>query len=424
VAEPLRRSLNLVQLCFYGVGTMVGAGIYSVIGVAAGEVGANLWIAFVAAGAAALLTALSYAELVSLVHRAGAEYQFVRLAFPKWRALAFVAGYLIALNASATAATVSLAFAGYLRVFFDVPAIVTAFGLLAACTAVNLAGIREATWLGMALIGVEVSGLVAVVAIGAFAGDFGRVFEAGPAVTDVAAIFRVAALVFFVFVGFEDVANLAEETHSPERDVPRALLISVGLTSALYVAVALAVVALAPPAELAASDSPLRVAVISAVPAAGPAVAVAALVATASTALIALVSISRLLFGMARDGDMPALLARTWTARQTPWTAALALFAAATLLLPLGSVKILASVSSLGVLLVFTGVHAALIRLRLTSPATPRRFRVPGPAPRGVPLLPALGLAISLALATQFEPKVYAVAGAALAIGFAIYKLR
>src|SRR5688500_6987231 len=122
----------------------------------------------------------------------------------------------------------------------------------------------------------------------------------------------------------------------------------------------------------------------------GLALAVAALFATASTALIALVSISRLLFGMARDGDMPRALSRTWKTRKTPWIAALALFAGAILLLPIGEVKTVASVSSFGVLLAFSGVHVALIQLHFTAPRRKRPFQVPG-AVWGVPLLPVLG---------------------------------
>ena len=122
MTQSLARSLSLTQLIFYGVGTIVGAGIYTIIGSAAGLAGTALWVSMLWAGAAAFLTALSYAELVSMLPKAGAEYQFLKAAFPKAPLVSFLAGFLIALNAAATSATVSLAFAGYLKVFLELPA--------------------------------------------------------------------------------------------------------------------------------------------------------------------------------------------------------------------------------------------------------------------------------------------------------------
>jgi APA family basic amino acid/polyamine antiporter len=420
LSRALSRTLKLHHLVFYGVGTMVGAGIYSVIGAAAGTAGRHLWVSFLLAAVSAFLTVLSYAELVSAFPKAGAEYQFLKAAFPNRRLLSFMAGYLIALNAAATSATVSLAFAGYLDVFAGVSPIATAFALLSLCTAVNVLGIRESTWFSIGLICVEVAGLLLMIAAGFLYGEIGRSYETAPASGDMAGIFAATALIFFIYIGFEDVANLAEETHEPKRTVPRALIVSVLITSVLYICVALAVIGLAEPDELEQSRSPLTTAAGNASPWMGQALAVAALFATASTALIALVSISRLLFGMARDGDMPKLLSRTWKSRKTPWIAAIALFAGATALLPLGRVEIVASVSSFGVLLVFSGVHVALLKLRFSKPALKRTFTVPG-AIRGVPLLPVLGLAISLALLTQFELIVYAVGGGAVLLGLAVY---
>ncbi len=416
----LARSLTLTQLVFYGVGTMIGAGIYSIIGAAAGEAGHHLWISFLLAGCVAFLTVLSYAELASMMTRAGAEYQFMKKAFPRWPLLSFMAGYLIALNASATSATVSLAFAGYLDVFVNVPAMVTAFILLAVCTMINIAGIRQSTKISVGLICIEVAGLLLLIWAGFRHGDIANSFPHAPATGDFSGIFIATALIFFVFIGFEDVVNLSEESHDPQKNVPRALLLSVGLTSLIYVLVALAVIAIAAPEDLAQSDSPLTLASAQAVPWTGPVLTVAALFATASTALISLISISRLLFGMARDGDMPKPLSKTLARRQTPWVAALTLFTASCLFLPLGEVKIVASISSMGVLLVFIGVHAAMITLRFQQPDLERPFRVPfsiGP----LPVLPVLGLIMAAALLTRFEPLVYLVGGGAIGFGIATY---
>lgn len=424
MATELRRSLSLTQLTFYGVGTIVGAGIYSVLGAAAGVAGEGVWVSLLLAGTAAFLTALSYAELVSLYPQAGAEYHFLKRAFPRLPLLSYFAGFLIALNAAATSATVSLAFGGYLRVFLDIPAALTAFLLLALCTGVNIAGIRESTWASLALICVEVAGLLLLIGAGFFHKDvmatvhwpdFG---EAGVG----SGIFMASALIFFIYIGFEDVANLAEESHEPRRDVPRALLISVVLTTGIYLLVAWVALALATPATLAGSESPLTAAASTIAPGLGKVLAVAALFATASTALISLISISRLLFGMARDGALPSWLSRLTPERRTPWVAALALFAAACALLPLGEVRVIASVSALGILCVFVGIQAALVTLRFTRPDAPRGFRVPLAIGR-LPLLPVLGMALALALLTRFEARVYAVGGVAVLVGLGLYLL-
>lgn len=424
MAGGLKRALTLPQLVIYAVGTMVGAGIYSVIGAAAGAAGTFLFYSFLLAGLAAFLTVLSYAELASAMPRAGAEYQYVKAAFPGLRLAAFMAGVLIALNTAATSATVALAFGGYLQVFVNVPVWLAALALLSLCTLVNVAGIRQATWVSIFMVCVEVGGLALVAAAGFGAGEPGRAFarlpEIGAAGGDMSGILAGTALIFFVFMGFEDVANLSEEARTPRRTIPRALILGALITTGLYLLVAVAVTGLQPPQVLAESRSPLTAAAGAAAPWMGQAVAVSALFATASTALIALVSISRLLYGMARDGDMPAPLASTLPRRQTPWAAALVLFAGACLLLPLGQVKTVASVSSFGVLLVFAGVQAALIALRFRAPDMERHFRVPLSIGR-VPVLPVLGIAACLALLTRFEPVVYLIGGGVIAGGGAVY---
>lgn len=417
MATELKRTLSLTQLTFYGVGTIVGAGIYSVLGAAAGVAGEALWVSLLLAGLAALLTGLSYAELISLYPRAGAEYHFLKAAFPRWTLLSFLAGYLIALNAAATSATVALAFGGYARVFADLPVWASALALLMACTLVNVMGIRQATWVSMGIVVVEVGGLLLLAGAGFLHTDVMAVVQ-WPAADASTGIFIGAALIFFIYIGFEDVANLAEEARRPERDVARALLLSIVFTSVIYLLVAWVVLALASPAMLAASDSPLTTAAGVISPGLGRALAFAALFSTASTALISLVSISRLLYGMARDGALPSWLARVGR-RQTPWVAALALFAAACALLPLGEVKIVASIASLGVLGVFVAVHVAVLRLRYTAPDLVRRFRVPGAIWR-LPLLPVLGILMALGLMTQFEPTVYAVAALAVVVGLGL----
>lgn len=415
----LARSLTLPQLVLVGVGTVVGAGIYSVVGAAVALAGRATWLSMLLAGVVACLTALSYAELVSTRHRAGAEYQFMRAAFPGHPQLAYLAGFLVVFNCVATAAAVALAFAGYLGRFVEAPEIPVALALLAACTLLNVLGIRQAAWGGIALIVVELGGLLLVIFLGLGRGDpVSALSWVMPA--DTGAVFAGAALLFFAYIGFEEVTNLAEETRKPARDMPRALLVSVLVTSVLYVALVWSLLSVLQPRELASSNAPLADAAGRIAPWSGPVVAVAALFATASTALLSLVSVSRLLFAMAREGALPAVLAKTTRARKTPWPAALFLFGASCAFLPLGKVEIIASVAALGVLLAFSGVHASLIALRLRPRGPAAGFRIPFSI-RGVPVAAVLGLVANLLLMTQFAARVYVVVVLTLAVGLMAY---
>jgi APA family basic amino acid/polyamine antiporter len=419
----LKRTLSFTELAFYGVGIIVGAGIYAVIGAAAAEAKEALWLSFLIAAFVALITAASYAELASMFPSAGAEYQFLRKAFPKVRALAFLAGSLLSINTAATVATVSLAFGGYLAVYVAAPVIVAAFGLVVATTALNVAGIREATWASIALIVIEVGALVLFAGAAAGGEKHGAALATLPEAGEWAGVFSGAALIFFAYIGFEDIANLSEEAKKPRRNVPRALFFSVIATGILYLAVALGALAVVTPDQLAASQSPLHDAAGKIAPWLGQVLAVAALFATASTALISLIGSSRMLYGMARGGDMPRALGKTLSKRRTPWIAALVMAAVSCVLLPLGEVKIAASVSSITILLIFIGVQAALIGLRFTAPRQRRTFRVPLEIAK-VPVIPALGILCCVGLLTQFEALAYAVSGGLIAAVAVAYFVR
>jgi amino acid transporter len=413
----LQRTLGLPALVFVGVGVIVGAGIYSVIGAAAGAAGGLLWASFAIAAVPAFLAALNYAELVALLPKIGGEYAFLREAFPRRRWLAVGTGVVVALANAATAATVSLAFAGYLERFVPVPAPVAAAALLAACTALNVVGIRQSAGVSVLFTLVELGGLALVIALGVASGRFAeRAFDPGDA-----GVLPGAALIFFVYTGFEGIVNLAEEARRPRRDLPIALLLSGAITTAVYLLVALAATTLAEPRALAASASPLATAT-EGVPWAAVALAAIALFSTGNTALITLVVSSRILLAMAREGELPRGLATVLPGRRTPWVAALVMLAAAAALLPVGRVAVAGSVSSLLTLLSFAAVAAAVIALRRRAPDRERPFRTPF-AVRGVPVPPILTIAAAAVLAAQFEPRVFAIAGAAVGVALGAGRL-
>jgi amino acid transporter len=414
----LARKLGFLSLTFYGVGLIIGAGIYSVIGAAAGVAGEGLWLSFVIGSVIALLTGLSYAELATMFPEAGAEFVFMREAFPRHRWASFVVGCVLTLAASATATTVSVAFAGYLQSFVSFPMAISALLVLAAAAMINVAGITPSSWINMTFTLIEIAGLLIVIAFGARAEGFGRALKTTPSLEIVVG----AAVIFFVYLGFEEIANLAEETRKPERDVPRAIFVSLAVTTALYLLVALAVVALIPVARLSASESPLSDAVRSRSEPAALALGVIALFSTANTALITMIAASRMLFSMARSGEFPAVVARVLPRRKTPWVAALLVFGVACALLPLGKVKTIGSLASFMALIAFASVHLCLIVLRFRKPKHSRPFRVPLALGR-LPLIPCLGIATAGALLFHFELVVVLVGISIVAISLAAYPI-
>lgn len=283
-SDGLRRALGLSELCFYAIGMILGAGIYSILGKAAGIAGHALWLSFAVGAVAATLTGLSYAELATTFPKAGAEYVYVRQAAPRWRWAATAIGVALALAGAATAATVTLAFAGYLQLFLTVPAPLVAIALLMAMTAINVVGITASSRINAVFTAIEIAGLVVVIVLGVTRPEFGR-----SALRDLDLdILPAAALVFFAFLGFEEIANLAEEARDAARDVPRAIFVGVAVSTTLYILVALSATTLLAPADLAASDSPLADAAGTVSASLAGVLGGVALFATANTGLIAL----------------------------------------------------------------------------------------------------------------------------------------
>jgi APA family basic amino acid/polyamine antiporter len=417
--SQLKPTIGSVQLTFYGVGVIVGAGVYSVIGAASAIAHDALWFSFVIGGFVAFLTGLSYAEMTTAFPAAGAEYSYVRRGFPKAEWISVLVALTILIGASATAATVAVAFGGYLREFADLPQPVSALLLLVGCTVLNVIGLRESSWANILFTCIEVGGLLLVIAAGLMKGNVAA---------DVSAplhpgVIEAAAILFFVYLGFEQIANLSEEVRTPARDIPRAIFLSIGVTTVLYVLVALAVLAVARPAELAGSSAPLAVVMQHAWPQAGPLMSGIALFATANTVLITMIASSRLLFSMARDGFIHEVFAVLTKDRRTPAVASCLSLAAATVLVPLGSLTTLAGVSSFAALLAFLAVNVTLVVLRFKAPDHHRPFLVPLRLGR-VPLLPLAAIGCIGLLLTHFETGIYFAGAAALITAVFIYGLQ
>lgn len=391
--NKLAKNLGLPMLVFYGIGMTLGAGIYSIIGKAAGHTGDTLWWSFLFAGVAAALTALSYAEVSAMYPKAGAEYVYLENTFPKKHWLASIAGYSMAFAGATTASTVALAFAGYLSAFVPVSQVFAALILVAVVGALAVYGVRESGWVNLVFTLIEISGLFIVIYLGF---QSGKITESLSSVPD-AGTFRGAALIIFAFFGFENIVNLASEAKNPERDLPRAIFICLVVALTLYIGVSLSALALLPAQRLAESDSALMTAVQSAGKNWGSVLGVIALFSTANTALISLIGASRVLYGMSDGKALPKSFAKVLPKRKTPWLVSLIAIAVCVAFLPLkGGLETVASVSSFATMAAFFLVNLSVIVLRFREPKKKRPFRIPG-AVGNVPLAPVLG-----GLATSF----------------------
>ncbi len=390
------------MLTFYGTGMILGAGIYSIIGQAAGIAGESLWLGFLIAAAAALLTALSYAELSTMYPQAGAEYTYLRQAFSNQPWLAGTIGIVVVFAGCASVATVSLAFASYFQHFLVLPRAIVAMALISTFTAVNIIGIHFSSWTNATFTVIEASGLVLFIWLGFQMPEFGEALLVTPNLSTLSS----AALIIFAFLGFENIVSLAEETKDPEKNIPRAIFLSLGLSTTLYVLVSLAAVALMPVEQLAVSDSALIDASLKSSRKLAGVLGGIALFSTANTALIGLITVSRILFGISKDKALPAILSRTLDKRKTPWIAALVAMGATFLLLPFGNVSTLASIASFATMIVFIAVNLSLIRLRHLKPNLNRPFRIPISI-GNQSIVPFLGIVICITFLFQFSPLVY-----------------
>jgi APA family basic amino acid/polyamine antiporter len=388
----LERTLGTARVTASGVGIIIGAGVYVLIGDATALAGPRVWMSFLLAAVLSALTGLSYCELASMFPRSGAEYEYTRHAFPA--RVAFLVGWVMFAGLMVAAGAVATGFARYFRYFVDVPAAVAGAGLLVSVTLIALSGIQRSSSVTVVLSAIQVGGLVAVIAIGVpHIGAVDLWSRGGSAGGGVVA---GAALVFFAFIGFDEVITLAEETIRPERTIPRALLLALGISTVLYVGVAITSVSVIGAPALGSSPRPLALVFDHALGGSGGGVvAFVALIATTNTAMLCLTAASRLQYGMAVSGALPSTLARVGTRRRVPYVAVLVAATVAIGFVVVGDIALIASVTDFAVYLVFIAVNLSVLVLRARLPDQPRPFRTPWCIGR-IPVVPILGLATVL----------------------------
>ena len=403
----LQPSLGRWQVLFYGLGSMLGAGIYALVGRAAESLGNAIWLAFLAAMIAALLTGLSYACVGGRYPKAGGAAYVSQRALRR-PALSYVVGMAVMMSGLTSMATGAQAIAENLEKAFgmDLPIKWVAIGLVFLVGCVIYRGIRESMWANMVCTVVEAAGLLFIIAVGVrFWGgvnyletpaDSGGI---GSGIT-LALVLNGAVLMFFSFIGFEDILNVSEEVKNPKRDIPFGLIGAMILATLIYMAVAITAVSVLPWREIAASKTPLMEVAHRAAPwfrGIDRVYLGITIFAIGNTALLNYLMGSRLLYGMSRQGLLPAVLGRIDSQRHTPQLAIIVLFGIVSLLILSGGVKPLAEATVLLLLVVFTLVNVSLIVLKRREGEPTDGFDVP----LIVPILGALVCALLVVVRVQ-----------------------
>ncbi|MFC9682622.1 amino acid permease [Streptomyces sp. NPDC056948] len=431
----LRRTMGLTQLTLLSVGATLGTGIFVVLGQAVPEAGPAVVFSFVLAGLTALFSALSYAELAGMIPGAGSSYSYAYATLGEL--VAWVCGWCLVLEYGVSVAAVAVGWGQYvnelleLTVGWTLPASlaappgaggvlnVPAAAIVALAMVVLLRGSRESAVVNAVMVAVKVAALVlfCAVAFTAFrAGNFQPLFPLG-----MAGVSAGAASLFFSYIGFDAASTAGEEAKNPQRDLPRAILLSLGLITALYCAVAIAAVGAMPWQRFAGSEATLSEVLIHAVGGGNLwpiLLSIGAVVATTSVVLAVQYGQTRILFSMARDGLVPPLFAKVHARTGVPRANTVIVSAFIMVLAALVPLGALADATSIGTLFAFALVNGAVLILRRRSPGAPRSFRVPL-----APLTCTLGVLCCGYVMWGLGADTWTAFGLWMAVGLAVYAL-
>jgi len=428
-SPQLKRVMGPGLLLLFIVGDILGTGIYALTGRVANEVGGAVWLPFVLAFVVAVITAFSYLELVTKYPQAAGAALYTHKAFGI-HFLTYMVTFTVMASGITSASTAARAFSANFVEAFDLDfgegIGITALGLtfMLVVALINLRGVGESVKTNIVLTCVELSGLLIIILIGMWAlgigeGDFSRVLEVDTGDRSVfGAVVAGTALAFFAMVGFEDSVNMAEECKNPIRIFPRVLLLGLGITGLIYVLVSITAIALVPAVELGTGDTPLLKVVEAGAPAFPVGIfAFITMFAVANTALINMLMASRLVYGIAREGVLPAALGRVHPTRRTPYVAIVF-----TTLLAFGLITFVGEVPELGgttallLLIVFAIVNVTVLVLR-RRPIDHPHFRTPT-------VLPVLGAASCIFLVSPLVDRPvaqYRIAAVLLGLGAVLW---
>jgi APA family basic amino acid/polyamine antiporter len=419
--SELKRHMGLFGTTMYGIGLILGAGIYVLLGQATGIAGNVVWISFVFGAIAAVFSGLSYAELSSMFPKSAAEFLFVKNAF-KNNFLAFIIGWMTLFTSIISASTVALGFGGYLTGFFGAPIVLSAVSLIALLSLINFIGIRESSRANIVFTLIEASGLILIIYLGfTYTGtEPVNYFESAAGLSGISIAF---VLIFFAFIGFEDIVNIAEEMKNPKKVLPRAIILSISITATIYILVSLAAIQVLNWQELGSSLSPLADVAKKTLGNNGQFILlIIALFATANTVLIILLAGSRIIYGMAAQHALPLLWSRIHYKTKTPWIAVLGIMITSIIFSFLGNIATVANISVFFIAITFAMVNLSVILLRYREPSIERPFKIPINIGR-FPLLPLFGVIISAYMMTQFNAYVVSIGIGVITAGALFYAL-
>jgi basic amino acid/polyamine antiporter, APA family len=425
----LKRVMGPGLLLLFIVGDILGTGIYALTGQVAAEVGGVVWLPFLIAFVVALLTALSYLELVTKYPRAAGAALYTHKAFGI-HFLTFLIAFAVMSSGITSASTASRAFAANFSEAFgfdfgDYGVTFIAVAFIALVAAINFRGVGESVKLNVLLTVVELTGLLIIIGIGFWAiaggeGDVSRAWTFQPSSEHGVfwSVIAATTLAFFAMVGFEDSVNMAEECKQPSRIFPKVLLGGLFITGVIYVLVAISAITLVPAAELGEGETPLLKVVQAGAPNFPIGVfGIITMFAVANSALINMMMASRLIYGMSREQVLPEVLGKVHAGRKTPYIAiGFTSLLAVGLILFAGGVPALGGTTALLLLGVFAVVNIAVLVLRKDKVDHPH-FRTPT-------IVPILGAATCLFLVgpwTGRDPVQYAIAAALIGIGVVLW---
>ena len=419
----LKRVFGLSALIVYGVGDILGAGIYALTGKVAGVAGHWMWLSFSLALFIAMFTAFSYAELSSRYPKSGGASYYSQKAFNKdW--LGFIVGWIVLFATVVSMATLSAAFSQQIAKItgIELPAQLLILLFVAVIALVNFAGIKHSSNANMVATFIETSGLLIVIGVGAL-WLFGNSAETLPHPTahaselDLMKVFQGVALAFYAFIGFEDIANVAEESKDPEKNIPTSIIASLLIAGLLYILIGWLAPQIVPPEKLAESSTPLLDIVRTGQPNFPVLIfSFISLFAIFNTTLLNYVTGSRLLYGMHDQGLVPKFFGKLHDKRQTPYFSIVAIFPVVVGLGFIGDLKLLASSTSALLLIVFSIVNISLI-VTHRKKENHKGFKVPL-------FFPYVGLLGSLGAFTFLEKRSLLIAAAIIAIGALLYIYR
>ncbi len=372
--DTLKRRLSLPLLVLYGLGVTVGAGIYVLVGLTARDAGVYAPVSFMLAAAVVAFTGYSYAELSTRFPVSSGEAAYTRRAFGS-KGFSLCVGLMVACVGLVSSATIAIGAGAYLNHFIPLSPILLSVFLICLLALIAGLGVLESVAIAAVFTVVEIAGLAFVVVFGVWTSPeiLSELHTLVPPlkISAWSGIASAGLLAFFAFVGFEDLANIAEEAIEPRKNLPRAILLTLFIATAIYLVVVSVVVLVVPMDQLRGSAAPLSLVFDEEHRAAGQALNVVAGVATLNGVLIQMIMASRVLFGLSRQKSLPAVLGYVHPKTRTPLVAT-GLVAVAVLIFALFlPIEKLATLTSSLMLIVFVVINTALFWLKMQESSAP-----------------------------------------------------